>query len=65
MTFAIDGKTEGEVTAIQGQELDAQPARTDAAVYNLQGQKVAPDALDLDRLPAGIYIVSHRKVAIK
>ncbi len=65
LTFAIDGETEGEVTAIQGLEQDARPVRTDAAVYNLQGQKVASDASGLDRLPAGIYIVNHRKVAIK
>lgn len=65
LTFAIDGETEGEVTAIQGLGQDARPVRTDAAVYNLQGQKVASDASGLDRLPAGIYIVNHRKVAIK
>lgn len=65
LTFAIDGTAEGEVTAIRGLEQDVRQARTDAAVYNTQGQKVAPNAANIDRLPAGIYIVNNKKVVIK
>jgi hypothetical protein len=65
LTFAIDGTEEGEVTAIHGLEQDVRQARTDAAVYNMQGQKVAPNATNLGSLPAGIYIVNNKKVVIK
>ena len=65
LTFAIDGTEEGEVTAIHGLEQDVRQARTDAAVYNMQGQKVAPNATNLGSLPAGIYIVNNKKFVIK
>lgn len=55
-TFSVDGV----VTAI-----DIVPTAEDAAkkgVYNLAGQRVADN---LDRLPAGVYIVGHKKVIIK
>ncbi|ATV55779.1 adhesin [Prevotella intermedia] len=65
LTFAIDGTVEGDVTAIQGLEQDLQQVRRNTAVYNLQGQKVADNAADLSKLPAGIYIVNNKKVLTK
>ena len=65
LTFAIDGKVEGDVTAIEGLEQDTRKLHTDAAVYNLQGQKVASDIANLNSLPAGIYIVNNKKILIK
>lgn len=37
-------------------------ASTSTAVYNLMGVKMADSADQLDRLPAGIYIVNHRLI---
>ena len=65
LTFAVDGKVEGDVTAIQGLEQDTRMLRTDGAVYNLHGQKVASDAANLNSLPAGIYIVNNKKILVK
>ena len=65
LTFAIDGKVEGDVTAIEGLQQDTRKLHTDAAVYNLQGQKVASDIANLNSLPAGIYIVNSKKILIK
>lgn len=65
LTFAVDGKVEGDVTAIQGLEQDTRMLRTDGAVYNLHGQKVASDASNLNSLPAGIYIVNNKKILVK
>ena len=65
LTFAIDGTVEGEVTAINGLEQDTRKEYADAAVYNLQGQKVASDISELKYMPAGIYVVNHKKVLIK
>ena len=65
LTFAVDGKVEGDVTAIQGLEQDTRKLRTDGAVYNLHGQKVASDAANLNSLPAGIYIVNNKKILVK
>lgn len=65
LTFAVDGKVEGDVTAIQGLEQDTRKPHTNAAVYNLHGQKVASDASNLNSLPAGIYIVNNKKILVK
>ena len=65
LTFAIDGKLEGTLTAINGLEQDQSTARIKDAVYNLQGQKVASNATEIDSLPAGIYIVNNKKIFIK
>ena len=65
LTFAVDGKVEGDVTAIQGLEQDTRMLRTDGAIYNLHGQKVASDAANLNSLPAGIYIVNNKKILVK
>jgi len=65
LTFAVDGKIEGDVTAIQGLEQDTRKPHTNAAVYNLHGQKVASDASNLNSLPAGIYIVNNKKILVK
>lgn len=65
LTFAIDGTTEGEVTAVAGLEQDFRHTDTTYAVYNLQGQKVAPDATKLSSLPGGIYIVNNKKILVK
>ena len=65
LTFAIDGKLEGTLTAINGLEQDQPTARIKDAVYNLQGQKVASNATEIDSLPAGIYIVNNKKIFIK
>ena len=65
LTFAVDGKVEGDVTAIQGLEQDTRMLRTDGAVYNLHGQKVASYAANLNSLPAGIYIVNNKKILVK
>ncbi|GAB6975531.1 hypothetical protein JCM15124A_04380 [Prevotella falsenii] len=65
LTFAIDGTVEGDVTGIEGIERDLPQMRMNGAVYNLQGQKVADNATDLNSLPTGIYIVNNKKVLIK
>ena len=65
LTFAIDGKLEGTLTAINGLEQDQSTARIKDAVYNLQGQKVASNAAEINSLPAGIYIVNNKKIFIK
>ena len=65
LTFTIDGRVEDEVTAIQGLEQDTKRIHNYAAVYNLQGQKVAASIEDIGNLPSGIYIVANKKVFIK
>ena len=65
LTFAIDGKVEGDVTSIHGLEQDRQRLHMDNAVYNLQGQRVASDVSKVGSLAAGIYVVNNKKIFIK
>lgn len=65
LNFRHRCKLEGTLTAINGLEQDQPTARIKDAVYNLQGQKVASNATEIDSLPAGIYIVNNKKIFIK
>ena len=49
--------------SVENVSADAEAA--DNAVYNLHGIRVADNASDLDRLPAGIYICGGKKVVVK
>ena len=50
---------DGEVTGIKDVIVDQDGS--DNAVYNLNGQKVAEDNTNMNRLPKGIYIVNGKK----
>lgn len=66
LTFAIDNIMAGDIpSGIQGVEMDSEQICTNAAVYNLQGQKVATNAAEINNLPMGIYIVNRKKILIK
>ena len=47
------------------ENVSADAVAADNAVYNLHGIRVADNASDLDRLPAGIYICGGKKVVVK
>lgn len=64
MKFAIDGVVDGETTAIEGIENDAN-ARTDNKVYNMNGQLVRSGSSSLEGLPKGVYIVNNKKYIVK
>lgn len=51
----------GNTTAIEMQTEKVLP--TTRGIYNLNGQKVAGSANDLEKLPKGVYIVDGQKVA--
>ena len=62
-SFSVDGpvavKLSASSTGIEAVEAEATGAAT-RTVYNLQGIRV-----NADNLPAGIYIINGKKVAVK
>ena len=63
-TFDTESDTRVSVSTTSGINDIIYDSDTDAAVYNLQGIRVA-SATDINSLPAGIYIVNSKKVIIK
>ena len=64
--FDIDG-VEDDVTGIDNivtDEADKTINRYAHGIYNMNGQKVAQEADELNQLPAGIYIVNGRKIIV-
>ena len=64
--FDIDG-VEDDVTGIDDivtDEADKTINRYAQGIYNMNGQKVAQEAGELNQLPAGIYIVNGRKIIV-
>lgn len=58
----VRGLNGGEPTAINGVEAD-KSVDTSNGIYNLNGMRMR--ATSLDELPAGLYIVNGKKVAVK
>ena len=56
-----------DFTGISNTRPNAHDARTESAVYNLQGQRVAASGgqASLARLPHGIYICNGKKFVVK
>lgn len=52
------------MTAIAPSDIDPRALNT-GKIYNLQGQVVSNNSTDLNRLPAGIYIVNGKKELVK
>ena len=52
------------LSVITPEDMDPRAFNT-GKIYNLQGQVVSNDSRNLDRLPAGIYIVNGKKELVK
>lgn len=66
-SFVVGARSE-DLTGINGPQSDDTPTVSGAAdVWSMEGIRIMKDATqeDLKRLPAGIYIVSGRKIMIK
>ena len=61
--FDIDG-VETSIDDIVTDEADKTINRYAHGIYNMNGQKVAQEAGELNQLPAGIYIVNGRKIIV-